>query len=71
VTGGPDGDGWPFGRDVFLSDLAAVIEAVEGVDHATHLELLLGEVPAGERVAVPPERIVAAGSIRIEIQPDE
>jgi hypothetical protein len=68
VTGGPDGKGWPFGRDVFLSDLAAIIEAVEGVDHASNLELLLGDVPAGERVAVPPDRIVAAGSIRMELQ---
>jgi hypothetical protein len=71
VTGGPEGKGWPFGRDVFLSDLAAIIEGIEGVDHARNLELLLGDVPAGERVAVPPDRIVAAGSVRIEMQLDE
>ncbi len=66
LTGGPDGVGWPFGRDAYLSDLAAVVEAVPGVDHAENLELLVDDVPIGERVPVPPDRMVVAGPIRIE-----
>jgi hypothetical protein len=68
VAGGPEGQGWPFGRDVFLSDLATIVEDLPGVDHARHLELLLGDAPVGERVVVPPDRIVAAGAIRIAVQ---
>jgi hypothetical protein len=33
LKGGPDRRGWDFGRDVFLSEIAAVIEDTTGVDH--------------------------------------
>lgn len=33
LTGGPEKSGWAFGRDVFLSEIAALIEEAEGVDH--------------------------------------
>ena len=65
VTGGPEGKGWPFGRGVYLSDLASILEALDGVDHLRNLELLLGGAPVGEQVSVPRDRIVTAGPIRI------
>lgn len=71
LSGGPEGRGWPFGRDVFLSDLAAVLEAVDGVDYVRDLELLLNGTPRGEQIAVPPDRIVVAGPLRIEMQAGE
>ncbi|WP_405527467.1 putative baseplate assembly protein [Streptomyces canus] len=37
LTGGPDGTGWAFGRKPHRSDLYAVIEAVDGVDHVPAL----------------------------------
>lgn len=67
LTGGPDGTGWPFGRDVFLSDVAAVLEAVEGVDHVETLVLLAEGTPAGSRVDVPSDRIVVAGTLRLRL----
>jgi hypothetical protein len=67
LTGGPEGQGWPFGRDVYLSDVAALVESVPGVDYCQRLDLLRDDVPAGERLAVPPDRIVVAGAIRVEI----
>ncbi|HEX7240857.1 MAG TPA: hypothetical protein VF263_11360, partial [Longimicrobiaceae bacterium] len=39
LEGGPTGEGWPFGRDVHLSDLYGVLEAVHGVDHVLDLRL--------------------------------
>ncbi len=33
LTGGPEGEGWAFGRRPQLSDFYAVIEALPGVDH--------------------------------------
>lgn len=65
LTGGPDGVGWPFGRDVYQSDVAAVLEAVEGVDYARTINLLLEGTPRGERIDVPPDRIVVAGSLNV------
>jgi Baseplate J-like protein len=37
LSGGPDGDGWAFGRDVFLSEVFAVLEALPDVEHVHHL----------------------------------
>ena len=68
LTGGPEGQGWPFGRDVYLSDVAAVLENVPGVDYVATLHLLLNNTPRGERVDVPPDRIVVAGDLRLTLQ---
>jgi hypothetical protein len=65
VTGGPQGEGWPFGRDVYLSDVAAALERVPGVDAVALLHLLLDGTPRGERVPVPPDRIVVAGPVAV------
>jgi hypothetical protein len=37
LKGGPNGDGWEFGRDVYLSELYAAFEALPGVDHVRRL----------------------------------
>jgi hypothetical protein len=39
LTGGPEGTGWAFGRKPHRSDLFAVAEAVEGVDHVLSLDV--------------------------------
>jgi hypothetical protein len=41
LTGGPDGQGWAFGRKPHGSDLSALVEAVEGVDHVRALSVSL------------------------------
>jgi len=33
LRGGSGGSGWPFGRDVYVSEIAAVIERTDGVDY--------------------------------------
>jgi hypothetical protein len=68
LLGGPDGRGWPFGRSVYLSDVAKVVEGVSGVDHVEQLELLLNLIPGGYTVTVPPERLVAAGPMLITME---
>jgi hypothetical protein len=67
LTGGPEGVGWPFGRDVYLSDVAAALERTPGVDYVVELSLLLNDTPQGECVAVPADRIVVAGPIRVRV----
>jgi predicted phage baseplate assembly protein len=71
LAGGPEADGWPLGRDVYLSDVAAIIEAVDGVDYVEALHLLLYDIPQGEQVIVPPDRIVVAGTLRLEMRAAE
>ena len=71
LTGGPDGTGWPFGRDVFLSDVAAVLESIAGIDYVQTLDLLVDGTPRGVRVDVPPDRIVVAGELRLTLTGSE
>jgi hypothetical protein len=68
LTGGPEGRGWPFGRAIYLSNVAALLEGLTGVDHVEDLNLLLNDTPRGEWVAVPPGRIVVAGTLRVEMK---
>ena len=39
LTGGPSRTGWELGRDVYLSEICAEIEAVAGVDHVAGVQL--------------------------------
>jgi hypothetical protein len=48
-SGGPEGRGWPFGRDVYRSEIMQLIDGVPGVDHVLALQLgnLQGEAQCG------------------------
>ena len=68
LKGGPDHTGWPFGRDVYRSEVMQIIEEVPGVDHVVSLELLdrCGEPTCGN-VCLGPASLVAAGLHEIEV----
>ena len=67
LHGGPERQGWAPGRGVYLSDVAATIERVDGVDYVRELALLVGGELQGERAAVRADRIVVAGTLRIKL----
>ena len=67
LTGGPDARGWPFGRDVFISDVASLLESIDGVDYVETLTLLLDGTPVGDHVAVPVDRMVVAGPLLVTL----
>lgn len=67
LHGGPERQGWAPGRGVYLSDIAATLERVDGVDHVRELALLVDGQLQGERAAVRPDRIVVAGTLRIKL----
>jgi hypothetical protein len=50
-AGGPDRNGWPFGRDVYVSELYAVIENMEGVDYLPDIQIQSVCAPGEERCA--------------------
>lgn len=67
LTGGPRGTGWDFGEDLHLSNIAAVIEATDGVDYARDIRLY---VDGGERcqsVPVPRDALLCAGAHEIKL----
>lgn len=68
LTGGPEGTGWPFGRDLYQSDLAAVVEGVAGVDYMEGLQLAQKGSPRGEHISVPGHCMVSAGTVEVRMR---
>jgi predicted phage baseplate assembly protein len=64
VTGGLDGQGWPFGFDLSIGDIFSVLRGVAGVDRAETVHLFLADV-AGQREPEPVARQ------RVSLNPDE
>lgn len=65
LTGGPTNEGWGGGRDLHVSDVAAIVEAVPGVDFVEDLQLQVSGEPRGERVIVADDYVVVAGELRL------
>jgi predicted phage baseplate assembly protein len=49
VTGGPDGDGWPFGRPVQTGEAYAVLQRVSGVELVDDVRIFAANPLTGER----------------------
>jgi predicted phage baseplate assembly protein len=74
LTGGPDGAGWPVGRDIYQSEILALLSAIPGVDYVDELGFLTGPAPneqAGgtlcSNVTVCPDCLVQPGPHQIRI----
>lgn len=67
----PDGEGWPFGRTVFRSEIYQLIESVEGVDCVEKVTLAatgVGVARSAEgNILIPPQSLVYPGAHSIEI----
>ncbi|MGH8554144.1 MAG: baseplate J/gp47 family protein [Gammaproteobacteria bacterium] len=66
--GGPEGMGWPFGRDVYRSEILQLIDGVPGVDHVLALSLSAGsgEARCGN-LPLCPTWLVTPGPHQIEM----
>lgn len=56
LTGGPEGKGWPFGRDVYAADIYAVLEQVAVVNYVEDVQLFTSAGP--DRVQMQDGRLV-------------
>lgn len=68
VTGGPNGSGWPFGRDVYRAEIMRIIDEVAGVDYVESLALFsgCGEAQCGN-VCLSPTWLVVSGTHQITV----
>jgi hypothetical protein len=67
-TGGPYRTGWPFGRDIYRSEVLQAIDEVPGVDHVISLELIpAAGQPEKGNVVMAPTALVEAGQHQIEV----
>jgi predicted phage baseplate assembly protein len=68
LRGGPDGDGWPLGRDVYISEVIEVIAAVPGVDHVRNLQLIVtGCGPQCGNLCLGPLALTVSGKHQIRV----
>jgi len=69
VTGGPEKDGWPFGRPVYAAEIYQILEEVEGVDHVVDIELdaIALQQLAQKIIVIPPIALVYSGEHQLEV----
>jgi predicted phage baseplate assembly protein len=56
LTGGPDGTGWPFGRDLFVGDVYQTLQGIDGILFTRTVELYAA-TPGGPATGDPVDRI--------------
>lgn len=67
LSGGPDGKGWPFGRDLFLSDVYQSLQGLEDVQFVRGVELFAAKAGGGpegephESLEVVAHSVIASG----------
>jgi hypothetical protein len=49
LSGGPNGDGWPFGRGLFLSEVYAIIQGTPNIEYIEEVSLFPVDPKTGER----------------------
>jgi predicted phage baseplate assembly protein len=68
LEGGPYHTGWPFGRDVYRSEVLQVLDDTPGVDHVLDLELIAdGGAPRCGNLCLGPIGLPVAGPHQIEV----
>lgn len=72
IDGGPSGDGWPFGRDLYPSDLFARLSRVRGIQFLKDLRIYLVP-PKGDRkeitgaLSIPIHGLLASAEHEVEV----
>jgi uncharacterized phage protein gp47/JayE len=67
LNGGFDGNGWQLGDPVYLSQIATVLEGIDGVDMCSDLRLVSNDASYGDFVPVPSNGLVAAGNHSLKL----
>ncbi|MDR3577378.1 MAG: putative baseplate assembly protein [Anaerolineaceae bacterium] len=74
LVGGPDGTGWPFGRDLYLSEVLTLIQSVSGVEYVQNatlfeIDLQSGQArAAGQKVDLTPDSLIYSYSHKINVK---
>ena len=57
-VGGPEGKGWPFGRELHTSELLALLQRIQGVEFVDDLKVFYRETATGAAPRPAPTRLV-------------
>jgi hypothetical protein len=71
IVGGPYGNGWPFGRTLYPSDVYTCLQPVRGIEYIETLKLIVmranGELEVNSRLLVPTQGVIASGQHRVHV----
>lgn len=68
LRGGPEAEGWPLGRDVYISEVVEAIASAPGVDHVLTVELTTPGLGAQcGNVCLGPLALTVSGTHRIQV----
>ncbi|MFY1113002.1 MAG: putative baseplate assembly protein [Methanosarcinaceae archaeon] len=69
IKGGPGGNGWPFGRNVYISEIYQLIDGVEGVDYVKSLNFGPDPESLGDKtIEIPAHYLVYPGELIISAE---
>ena len=55
LKGGPEGDGWPMGRTVHISEMYYLLEQIEGINYVNKIRMArMGTAERTEKITLPP-----------------
>jgi predicted phage baseplate assembly protein len=67
LHGGPDAAGWEFGQPLYLSQVAALVEGTEGVDHVRRVAIQVSGEPVGDLAPIDPDVLIASGDHELKL----
>jgi predicted phage baseplate assembly protein len=72
-TGGPEGQGWPFGRSLYLSEIYGLLQGIPGVEFVEAVNIYVNEPgewtpskPAPPSLRLPKYGVICSGKHRIQ-----
>jgi predicted phage baseplate assembly protein len=66
LVGGADGNGWPFGRDLFISEIYTILQNTPGVEYLEQVALLVnGKRNAQGRISLAEDDLITSGEHQI------
>ena len=74
-TGGPDGRGWPVGRDLHVSEIYARLQRVASVEYVDEVKVTIDDPDkpgtqktVSPRLSVQPDAVLASGQHQVRVQ---
>jgi predicted phage baseplate assembly protein len=74
VCGGPKGQGWPFGRSLFTSEVNSVVQSTEDVDYLEDVRVYSVDWETGQRqpvdgrLTIPPNGLICSAEHQVKVQ---
>lgn len=74
-TGGGDGQGWPFGRALYVSELYSLLRTISGVDFVEDVQIFISDPanpeqrePAGAQLLLPPQGLIVSDVHAVQVE---